>query len=52
MLQDVRHFEEFTQLILGMLPETKRKSLPRVERRYSSLSGVLGSSRTRTPVAC
>ena len=30
VLHDVRHFEEFTQLILGMLPETKRKSLPRL----------------------
>ena len=28
----VRHFEQFTQLILGMLAETKRKSLPRLAK--------------------
>ncbi len=28
----VRHFEQFTQLILSMLAETKRKSLPRLAK--------------------
>jgi SRSO17 transposase len=28
----VRHFEQFTQLILGMLAETTRKSLPRLAK--------------------
>jgi SRSO17 transposase len=28
----VRHFEQFTQLELGMLAETKRKSLPRLAK--------------------
>jgi SRSO17 transposase len=30
MFHNVRHFEQFTQLELGMLAETKRKSLPRL----------------------
>jgi hypothetical protein len=29
---NVRHFEQFTQLELGMLAETKRKSLPRLAK--------------------
>jgi SRSO17 transposase len=29
---NVRHFEEFTQLQLGLLAETKRKSLPRLAK--------------------
>jgi hypothetical protein len=29
---NVRHFEQFTQLIWGMLAETKRKSLPRLAK--------------------
>ena len=32
MFHNVRHFEQFTQLILGMLAETKRKSLPRLAK--------------------
>jgi SRSO17 transposase len=28
----VRHFEQFTQLELGLLAETKRKSLPRLAK--------------------
>jgi SRSO17 transposase len=32
VFHNVRHFEQFTQLILGMLAETKRKSLPRLAR--------------------
>lgn len=29
---NVRHFEQFTQLELGLLAETKRKSLPRLAK--------------------
>jgi SRSO17 transposase len=32
VFHNVRHFEQFTQLILGMLAETKRKSLPRLAK--------------------
>lgn len=32
VFQHVRHFEQFTQLELGLLAETKRKSLPRLAR--------------------
>lgn len=32
MFHNVRHCEQFTQLILGMLAETKRKSLPRLAK--------------------
>jgi SRSO17 transposase len=32
VFHNVRHFEQFTQLELGMLAETKRKSLPRLAK--------------------
>jgi SRSO17 transposase len=32
VFHNVRHFEQFTQLILGMLAETRRKSLPRLAK--------------------
>ncbi len=32
LFANVRHFEQFTQLHLGLLAETKRKSLPRIAR--------------------
>jgi SRSO17 transposase len=32
VFHNVRHFEQFTQLILGLLAETKRKSLPRLAK--------------------
>ena len=32
VFHNVRHFEQFTQLILGLVAETKRKSLPRLAK--------------------
>ena len=32
VFHNVRHFEQFTQLVLGMVAETKRKSLPRLAK--------------------
>jgi SRSO17 transposase len=32
VFHNVRHFEQFTQLLLGMVAETKRKSLPRLAK--------------------
>jgi SRSO17 transposase len=32
VFHNVRHFEQFTQLELGMLAETKRTSLPRLAK--------------------
>ena len=32
VFHNVRHFERFTQLILGLVAETKRKSLPRLAK--------------------
>ena len=32
VFHNVRHFEQFTQLLLGVLAETKRKSLPRLAK--------------------
>ena len=32
VFHNVRHFEQFTHLILGLLAETKRKSLPRLAK--------------------
>ena len=49
VFHNVRHFEQFTQLELGMLAETKRKSLPRLGQdragRPSSLAPLPGQRR-------
>lgn len=61
VFHNVRHFEQFTQLILGMLAETKRKSLPRLAktvqrviiRRCITFSPTpSGRSRNCAPLGC
>ena len=41
MFHNVRHCEQFTQLILGLVAETKRKSLPRLAKTVQGDSQAL-----------
>lgn len=41
VFHNVRHFEQFTQLILGLVAETKRKSLPRLAKTVQGESQAL-----------
>jgi SRSO17 transposase len=41
VFHNVRHFEQFTQLVLGLVAETKRKSLPRLAKTVQGESQAL-----------
>src|SRR5215471_17293653 len=50
VFHNVRHFEQFTQLILGLLAETKRKSLPRLAKTVQSDHQALHHFLANAPV--